>query len=152
MPEELALGVEFSPPRNGWIELALRSGEAHVTIPLSHSPYDSLEEVAAAACSVLETGREAVARLNCEPDQYDLVFDGVAPASRLRAVLLPAGRRTTSSARDVLLHEGASLATARIFWRALRKLESRFEAEHWNHPFPSRLVEDLGRLVKAGER
>jgi hypothetical protein len=149
MPDPLALPfcVELSPPSIGWIELALRSGAAEVLIQVSHTPYDSLEEVAAAAASFLETGHVTVARLNCEPDQYDLVFE----ASRLRAVLYPGGRRTIASARDVLLHEGAPLVMARTFWRALRKLESQFEPEHWNHPFPSQAVERLGRLVKADE-
>lgn len=53
------LKVEFSPPRSGWIQLTLGSGDQELTIPGSYAPFDSLEEIASAVASFLEGGRQA---------------------------------------------------------------------------------------------
>lgn len=142
------LSVEFSPPRHGWIQLSLKSGDQNILIPVSYVPFDSLEELAAAVAAFLESGREGVARINSEPDEYDLVFEaGARPgALRLKVVHYPRGRRASSP--EVLLHdEGEAIQTGRSVWRAFRKLESRFVPDHWTHRFPSKIVADLDRLT-----
>jgi hypothetical protein len=147
------LKVEFSPPRNGWIQLTLGSGDQGLTIPVSYTPFDSLEEIASAVASFLEGGRQAVARLNCEPEEYEVVFEPGARSRelRVRVVCYPRGRRARSAVEAALVHEGDAIQIGRTFWRAFRKLESRFDVHHWIHDFPSRTVRSLGSLT-AGAR
>lgn len=142
------LSLDFSPPRHGWLKLALRSGDQDLLIPVSHVPFDSLQEIGGAVLAFLEGGRQGVAHINCEPEEYDLVFEeGPRPdALRVRVVHYPRGRRA-SSPEVVLLHEGDAIQTGRTIWRAFRKLESQFVSEHWTHSFPLKLVGAIERLT-----
>ncbi len=142
------LSLDFSPPRQGWLQLSLRSGDQHLVIPVSHIPFDSLGELASAVAAFLEAGRQGVAHINCEPEEYDLMFEsGTLPATlQVKGVHYPRGRRAGDS-EVVLLHEGDTIQTGRTIWWAFRKLESQFLPEHWTHPFPSKIVGGLERLT-----
>jgi hypothetical protein len=111
-------------------------------------------ELADAVAAFLASGRQSVARLNCEPEEYELVFESGTRQGELRvkAVLYPQGRGTKSASEIVLVHEGEATQIGRTFWRALRKLESRFDSRHWSHGFPSQIVESLGALTKQQPR
>lgn len=142
--------VTFAPPRDGWLQLELRSGVRALEACVSHTPFDSLEELASAVSGFLETGREGRARIHCEPDQYDLLFEsGSRPRLlRVRALSFPRGRRT-EAAEEVWQHEAEAIHVGRTLWRAFRKLETQFDTEHWLHPFPSKIVDGLDRLTSC---
>jgi len=143
------LTIELSAPIGGWIQLRLGSGEQELAVPVSYTPFDFLEELGSAVVGFLEARRPGVARLNCEPEEYDLLFESAPRPGELRvkAVLYPKGQRTRSESEVVLLHEGDAMQIGRTIWRALRKLESRFDPHHWSHGFPSKIVERLGVLT-----
>jgi hypothetical protein len=145
------LKVEFSPPKNGWIRLTLGSGGQELIVPMSYTPFDSLNELASAAAAFLESGRESVARLNSEPEEYDVLFESgtVTNAQRVRVVHYRHGRRMKSDFEVVFVHEGDPLHIGRTLWRALRKLESGFDSHQWSHGFPTEMVRNLGALTAA---
>lgn len=142
------LSVEFSPPKHGWIQLALKSGHQNLLIPVSHVPFDSLQELAVAVSAFLETGQQGVAHLNSEPEEYDVMFEtGDRPSALLVKVVRYARGRRSSSPEVVLHHEADAVQTGRTVWRAFRKLETQFVSEHWAHAFPAKLVAALDRLT-----
>jgi len=143
------LTVELSEPKDGWIQLKLGSGEQELAVPVSYTPFDFLEEFGSAVAGYLEAHRPGVARLNCEPEEYDVFFEAAPRPSELRvkAVLYPKGRREKSVSEVVLLHEGDAKEIGRTIWRALRKLESQFDPQHWSHGYPTKIVEILGALT-----
>lgn len=122
------LTIEFTPPRHGWMEVALG---IELRFVASHVPYDSLDELVSALLALLESGRSGVARFNGEPEEYVLSVERGGSPDSLRLRL------------NDWSHEGEAREIARTIWRALRKLESRFAAEHWNHEFPARRLEQL---------
>lgn len=85
----------------------------------------------------LESRRVGVARFNCEPEEYALVFEpGHDPGSlRLRI--------------NDWFYEGEAREIGRTIWRALRRLESRFEPPYWAHEFPTKTVNQLLALLDA---
>ncbi len=142
------LVVEFSPPQHGWMQLELRAGDQHLHLSLSQVPFDSLQELVGAVSAFLETGRQGVAHLNGEPDEYEFVFEPGTRSGALRVgvVQYSRGRRADSSA--VLFdHQGDACEIGRTMWRAFRKLETQFVPEHWTHSFPLKSVQVLGRLT-----
>lgn len=113
----------------------LGDGVRSLRLDMSHVPFDSLDEVATAAA------RGGTARIRCEPVEYDLRFD----AARVRVVFYPRGRRR-STPRVVWECEGGAPI---VWWRALRRLESRFDAAHWTHAFPAQRVADLLTSIRS---
>ena len=101
----------------------------------SQVPFDSLEELTSALLGFLESRRVGLARFNCEPGEYALAFEpGLAPGSlRLRM--------------NDWSHEGEARQIGRIIWRAMRRLESRFEPAHWTHAFPTKNLIQLLALL-----
>lgn len=146
------LTIDFTAPKHGWLQLDLRSGDQKLHVSVSQTPFDSLEELASAVSAFLETGRQGLVRINCEPVEYDLLLEpGSRPSSlRVKAIYYPRGRRAGAH-EEVWRHESGAIQIGRTIWRAFRKLETRFASEHWIHAFPSKLVEGLDRLtVVAG--
>lgn len=127
--------IGFSPPAHGWIQLALHSDEQSLSVLISYTPFDSLEELARALLVFLETGRRTVARINSEPDTFSVVFESGARARSLRLEV--------RSTQRVFIHEGDVAHVARAVWRSFRKLETQFVPEEWLHAFPKKLVEQL---------
>lgn len=126
------LTIDFIPPRHGWMEVRLGNEPAFIA---SHVPFDSLGELMSALLGFLESRRVGVARFNCEPEEYALAFEpGRAPGSlRLRM--------------NDWSYEGEARQIGRTIWRAMRRLESRFDREHWTHEFPRKNVERLLELL-----
>jgi hypothetical protein len=146
------LAVDFSAPKHGWIPLSFRRGEDELLLDVSHTPFDGLEELAGAAAAFLEARRHGIARLNAEPDEYDVMFEaGTDPGSLRVTALHSPRRRRASGAVVVWVHEGAPIQIGRTLWRAFRKLESRFDSAQWAHRFPPGIVERLDQLT-AQER
>lgn len=141
--------IELSPAQNGWIELKLASRDQSLAVTVSYTPFDALEELGSAIAGFLEARRTGVARLNCEPEEYDVLFEPAPRAGELRvkAVRHPRGRREKHVSEVVLLHDGDAMAIGRTLWRALRAIESRFDRHHWSHGFPTKMVEILGTLT-----
>lgn len=143
----MSLIFDFTPPRHGWIGLRLSSGDQAFSISASHVPFDSIAELASAVLGFLESGRNGVARFNGEPEEYEILFEpGSAPGALRVTVLRGRGGR----GEEVWCHEAAATQLGRTIWRALRRVESRFTQDHWQHSFPSKLVARLGALT-AGQ-
>jgi hypothetical protein len=102
----------------------------------SHVPFDSLGELTSALLRFLESRRVGIARFNCEPEEFALAFEpGRAPGSlRLRM--------------NDWSHECEARQIGLIIWRAMLRLESRFEPGHWMHEFPTKNVAQLRALLE----
>ena len=145
------LSVEFAPPLNGWLHVTLRSHDVELDDRVSYTPNDFLSELASALVAFLETRRQCVARWSLEPDGYDVLLEagGVPSSLRVKVIVSPdqSEDRPRGAPEVVLVHEGDALLVGRTFWRAFRRLESRFDHASWGRSFPSGIVAQLGRLT-----
>jgi len=127
------------------MRFTLRSGEQHVELPISYTPYYSLLELTEVACSALEPGWRSVARLNTEPEEFEFVVEQRATAGTVRVSLW--SRRARNAPRELVLqHDDDARLFARTMWRALRRLETVFDEQQWHWPFPRDAMSCLDTL------
>jgi len=129
----------------------LRTGETEQRFAVSQTPCDSLEELAAAMCGFLETGRAGVARFCCEPEEVDLAIVPGRRQGEVRVAVTryPDHRRTMASGRPAFAFEGPGAQVGQAIWRALRHVEPHLDSRHWQWSFPASTVLALGRQLEV---
>jgi hypothetical protein len=133
--------VTFSAPTHGWIDLSLCVGPERFVVAMSYTPFDSLGELASAVLAgVGSPASSGLARLNAEPDRFDVHVDPTS-SDEIEIRVLHVSRNATPSC--VFSFRGPRQRVGRTWFRAFRSLHSRFEASHWQHPFPGKLVDAL---------
>jgi hypothetical protein len=97
-----------------------------------------------------ETGRS---RWNTEPIEYEIVIEAADQGALIVVWCYPDRRRQHEMGNVVFSFQGEPQSIARMFWRALRRLESdaAFLAQ-WRHRFPHHDVQRLGELVPRAQR
>jgi hypothetical protein len=145
------LTCRFEPPEHGWLGLRLERLPDVVTFTASHTPCDSVSELAGVLLRVLRFGVAGEVAWNEEPTVTVTAFELDGDRVRLRVLAVPQGRRAMLLEHDDTVH---SVATA--FVSGLHRLdadcaEGQYEAG-WGHPFPRDAVAQLYRLLDgAGE-
>jgi len=152
------LEVSFESPQSGFMSLRLRAGGARLVLGAACAPYDSLRELIEALSALLSDGDapRAVARWNCEPEEYDFELAAAGEGASLTVTRHPRHARRPEEARQVFAHAAPRLALVLPFWRELRELRRRgaedvFE-QNWRRRFPESELRELTRLVRARKR
>jgi hypothetical protein len=152
MSAERKLKVSFDEPEHGWIAITMSADDEQFMLIPSHTPYDSITELAVALNKILEGYSEATVRWNEEPAEYEFVFrvsEGALNLDVYEVTTVQGGIRRNSvfnfiGPRDQLLIS---------FWRALRELQGRYDPSEyerrWQEPFPTREVEVLTQRMRA---
>jgi len=152
MSAERKLKISFDEPEHGWIAITMSADDERFTLVLSHIPYDSISELAAALNKILEGYSEAIVRWNEGPAEYEFVFRVSEERLNLdvcEVTTVQGGIRRNSVFSFIGLRDQLLIA----FWRALRELQGRYDpAEYerrWKEPFPTREMEVLTQRMKA---
>jgi hypothetical protein len=145
--------IELDPPVAGRGLLRVVRGTDRLEFPFSYAPRDSIELLAEAIDAVVSAPVERKVVFSSGPQELEVVFARAGERVDVRFVNYADHRR------DVPGEEWRSFALSprlvgRLFWRAFRQLQSRMDEgayqEAWHHPFPTRLVAQLGsRLAQV---
>jgi len=152
MAAERKFKVSFDEPVHGWIAITISIGEEEFRLIPSHTPYDSITELAVALNKILEGYSEAVARWNEEPAEYEFVFRVCGES--LNFDICDVARIQGGVRRIPVFSFGGPRNQLLIpFWRALRELQGRYDPSEyerrWNESFPTREMEVLTQRIKA---
>jgi hypothetical protein len=156
--DEKSLRVSFESPQSGFMSVGLTAGGERLLFGASCAPYDSLRELIDALSALLTSdgATRAVARWNCEPEEYDFHLSADAGRASLTVIHHPTSARRGDDARPVFTHADERLALVLPFWRELRQLRRRAAEDvferNWRRPFPERELRELTRLVRARKR
>jgi hypothetical protein len=146
-----ALSVELGPPVAGRGLLRVSRGEDLVEFSFSYTPRDSIEALAEAVDSVVSTTGERRVVFSSGPEELELVLSREANRVNIQLLSYRDQRRGTPGEERLAFVLNPQL-TGKLFWRALRQLQSRIDdteyQQAWHHPFPRRLVDQLGARLK----
>lgn len=146
--------LQLDPPRTGSMLVRLLFGAEHVDIHASHTPRDSLGDLASALLTVAQSPSIGTATFNLEPEIIDLSLEADGDDLRIDVNRCSDHRRLDRGARLVFRRTARKQRTLITFLRAFRDLRRRcppaeYERE-WGHPFPDRAVDALQRLLARG--
>ena len=143
------LKVELVPPKDGWAVLLVSRGTEVVEFSFSYSPRDSVEDLIEAVDRIVTSPGESSVVLRAGPEELDIEFARHEDRVDVRLVTYPNSTRHRDVPGDERMSfSGNPRLIGKVFWRALRDLQSRIPAptylQEWHHPFPERLVAQLG--------
>jgi hypothetical protein len=151
------LRFEIDPPSHGWAAVRLTATGVAVSFAASHTPRDSIRELASGAARTLAGAPDLVVVWNTEPVEYEFRFVTANGRTRLEVYEFPDARRRRRGIQiPITEYEGKTLDVAFAFWRGLQRLQhavlaDQFLAE-WGGPFPAGEVARLGEeLRRRGE-
>jgi hypothetical protein len=114
---------------------------------VSYTPNDFLSDLIGALSGTLTCDGTYVATINDGPVLSDWTFHRASDTVAF-SIVTDTGRNARSRSRTLVEQSGKPSAIVLPFWRALRELESRREAQHfeapWRRPFP---VVELDKLT-----
>ena len=143
---ECSIKAEIEPPRAGWSLFRISRGEQAVEFPFSYTPDDSIGHLAEAVDAIVTQPVRRTVVFSDGANRHELVFERTEDRVEIR-VLSSLGRVESPTEERLSLVLNSRLA-GKLFWRALRQLESRCEGQvyerEWRRPFPTRLVAQLG--------
>ena len=146
------LRLDFEAPAHGWTTVRLTAPDVMLKFSASHTPRDSISDLARVATLLLDGLPEQVVVWNTEPAEYEFQFVTANGRTRLQVQEFTDFRRQRGHAEaPAVLVEGDALAVARALWRGLRRLQGavpaiEFQAA-WGHPFPTTALERLGQQL-----
>jgi len=154
---EKSFRVSFESPQSGWMSVGLKAGGRRLVFGASHAPYDSLRELIEALSALLVEGPpRAVARWNCEPEEYDFEFSSEGERAGLNVRHYPTRARRAGAARQVFSHRDERLRLVLPFWRELRELRRRTDEDdferNWRRTFPASELSELTKLIRRRRR
>jgi hypothetical protein len=152
MADNLRLDIE--PPAQGWATVRLTAPGVALTFGASHTPRDSIADLARAAALSFAGVPDQVVVWNTEPAEYEFRFVVTAGRTRLEVHESADGRRIRrGDEAPIAAIEGDASAISYAVWRALRRLQGAVPADEyatrWGHPFPVVTVERLGTDLRA---
>jgi hypothetical protein len=122
-----------------------------VEFPFSYTPEDSIEILAEAVDAIVTNPVKRTAVFYDGSRRHELVFERTEDRVDIRVFSWSGGAESSPEERLSLVLN--SRLTGKLFWRALRQLEGRFEGQsyesEWRHPFPTRLVAQLGARLES---
>lgn len=138
--------LRFGKAHHGWLPTVLEVDGDELAFDVSYLPYDFLGELVAALSGVLDGPGEYVARICEEPAEHDWRFRSFDRSAVVFEVVSYPGPRGGKGG-VVARQWGTPLEVVLPFWRGLRELASRMQAErfraNWSQPFPSDALDRL---------
>lgn len=144
--------LRFGKARNGWLPTTLELDDGVLAFDVSYLPHDFVGELVAALAGVLGGPGEYVARICEEPAEHDWRFRSFDPSAVVFEVV--SYRDGRGGRGEVVARAwGAPLDVVLPFWRGLRELSERAQAErfraNWSAPFPFDALERLSERVEG---
>ena len=142
------LTCRFEPPEHGWLRVRIESPPTAVSLYASHTPLDSVSELAAVLLRVLRFQGTGEIGWNLEPDAVLTAFERRGDRIRLRVDTVARGEHAT-----LLEHDDTARSVVAAFLSGLKQLDAEcahgeFDAG-WRHPFPRDAIAQLDRLLDA---
>jgi hypothetical protein len=149
MNEWEVISIELMPPVAGRGLLRASRGPQSLEFPFSYSPRDSVECLAEAVDGMMIEPGERRVTFSAGPEELEILFDRDIDRVDVRFVVYPGHRRHRDQpGEERMAFTGNTRLVGKLFWRALRQFQSRIDTaqyqEAWHHPFPERLVAQLG--------
>jgi len=146
------LRVELEPPSKGVGLIRVTFGDRQVERSFSYTPADTISELAEAVDAVVAAGGQRIVVFHGGPDELEFSFDRLDAADGVSLTITAFESRSRERGGDEFLKVRMSpQSLGKLFWRALRELEgamsSRVYAAEWRHPFPHRVVAQLGERL-----
>ena len=146
------LRVQLEPPEKGIGLIRVTFGERQIERSFSYSPADTISELAEAVDAVVTAGGKRTVVFHGGPDELEFSFDrGDAADGISLTVTAFEGRSRDRSGDEFLKLRTSPQLLGKLFWRALRDLEGAMSpqdyAAEWRHPFPHRIVAQLGERL-----
>jgi hypothetical protein len=149
MSEQLEVSLES--PQSGWMSVRLLAGGGQFLAAVGHAPYDSLRDLTETLSALAAGGAGGLVRWNAEPVEYDFVFAAEGARAELRVIRYPDHRLEPASARAAFTHAGDRRDLCLAFWRELRSLRERAEADvfpqNWRRAFPEQEFQKLSAAL-----
>lgn len=150
----IEIKLHFGRARHGWLPTTLEVDGETLTFDVSYLPHDFVGELAAALAGVLDRPGEHVARICEEPTEHEWRFRSFDPSAVVFEVMTYRDGRG-GRGEVVARTWGPPLDVVLPFWRGLRELSSRAQAErfraNWSAPFPFDALDRLSeRVERAG--
>jgi hypothetical protein len=153
--KETIMHVHFIPVGQGWLTIQLDASDPQqsFTFIASHTPYDSLYELAVHLIMVAYANEgQSFARWNTEPTEYEMRFSTKDDWAEVILVSYPSHTRDPAHQVEHFSYRTTRSHLVTTFWRALRTLESNhaFQAV-WQHPFPVTELQRITTYVHASK-
>jgi hypothetical protein len=136
------LSVAFESPHAGWLPLHLRVDDTEISLEVSYTPNDFLEELIGAVASVVSTQGSFRALAYEEPDRALVVL------TRHKDVIVLSVRRDLES-EPIFTFSGTVASVVLPIWRGLRRLQADPDIGEWGLRFPT---ERMIQLTEAVDR
>lgn len=136
------LQVVLETPKSGWLTVNIAGQGGAFTAVGSDVPFDFLAELVRAIASVIDMEGVFKAVLNEEPRELAFEFRRMTGTTILQVV-------ECKTAERLFVFSGRLTVVVLPFWRALRRLESRWPAGDWRWAFPENEMAQLSVAVKA---
>jgi hypothetical protein len=147
----VTIKITFGIAHAGWLPVAVVAEGRQFDFSVSYTPNDFLSELVGALSGTLTCDGTYVATINEEPVVSNWTFRRASDTVGFSIVTYP-GWNARSRSRKLLEQSGKPSAIVLPFWRALRELELRQEAQHfeaqWLWPFPLVELEKLTAHVR----
>jgi hypothetical protein len=147
----VTIKIIFGSASAGWLPVKVMAERQELSFSVSYTPNDFLSELVGALSGALTYDGTYVATINEEPVLSSWTFRRASHTVAF-AIATDVGRGMPLRSRKLLEHLGQPLPIVLPFWRALRELESRQPAQHfearWRRPFPSVELEKLTMQVR----
>jgi hypothetical protein len=147
------LRVSLESPQHGFMSLRLSTGKESFVTVVSCTPYDSLRDLIAALCGVLESDYEAIVKWNSEPEEFDFKLAARGDAVQFDIIRYPDHRRSQKLSSTVFSFRGSKLETCWPFWKELRDLHRRTVQDEfdrqWRREFPEREMQELTKRIRS---
>jgi hypothetical protein len=146
------LRVSLSYPSAGWIEVTVEIPDHRYCQPVSFTLNDFVHELVAALHLSMH-GQETVAAAFCEPTTFEFTFSPIQNTDRLlfQIVQYPDWSGSKAKGQIVLSFQGTRRLIVLRFWRALKSLEGRVQAEKYceamGRDFPTQNLRTLSNLL-----
>ena len=144
------LKVEFDDPHAGWVGLTIRADTDAITLRISYTPFNTLDEMISAVHGLTTYDDRKSVRLSEEPEVCELRFE-----CNKSTIDLEVCRRASFQhprCQTLLKTRGSTLEMCLPFWRALRNLQTRFSdtefEQRWCRPFPASGMDELTKHLR----
>jgi hypothetical protein len=147
-----ALRLDIDPPLHGWATVRLTAPGVALEFAASHTPRDSINDLARAALGLAASDPKQLVIWNTEPVEFEFWFTSVGSWTRLEVRQFPDSQRRRLGT-IVAVVESDTVAFAQALWRGLRRLQGAVATEEfataWRHSFPAVTVEQLGEQING---
>jgi hypothetical protein len=147
------INIAFSEPSAGWLPLRIKTNDVELSLAISYTPNDFVQELVAALSLALQGGvGRAVA--STEPEVWEFVFTPTNKWIAFDIIEFRRWNRKRTEGRKWLFMHGTPVDVVTPFWKALRALEGKSGPDCYRaamgRNFPTESLQSLSQLLGKG--